>query len=724
MFNKEKNYIINIPNPLGGETLDLVGTAATELLELTKLNLPIPNAFVLSSLAFDDFITSADLIDQVSQILSTVQKRDVFSAEQAANQINALISQANFPSIVINPLLQAYKGLSGFTDKYVAIKPSYILPAELIPENVDMEAKLNVKGEAALLYSIKQVWASLFSKQALLLRAEHNYSGSLSIAVVVQKMVQAESTGKAYSCDPVTFDKSYIQIEGVLGLMDTVEIHPDVYKVDPSDLRIIEKNIVAQEVMMLRRGRATPDENPNIQVTISEEWKRKQKLEDKFITHLAESVRYLKKQLKQEMEIHWALEGGKLYVVSAKPLTETHYAERELHTEVWQELNIPNSIEKLSQPDIADQVVAELSEPSDPDIDSLVLEVNELSKPLPTDEPMDLIEPEILETAKMEPEAPQKNEEPEIELTASNMPRFEMPDFDRSQIKTRIYIDISNMDSSLMSQAKEFSGAYLDGTQTVIRQKTLPEDVVNDRAQLSSLIETYALEISTAAKIVAPNPLIYSLSNIDATVRKQMDRKDDRNLADGIERFIIKPESMLAELLAVKRAKTVYGANNIDVVLPKIRMVDQIVEVKKILGSQSINRGSNLHILAELQTPSFAYNAKELDKTVIDGILVNYFALGKALLERDPNSDRDASIINDAVKSMQSQVDVKDMRYLLLIPNSPMLAEKILKETSGWDTIIFNTIPSVESLQKIKDLESSDIQGLGPKKRGRKPKSL
>jgi len=87
-----------------------------------------------------------------------------------------------------------------------------------------------------ILENVKRCWASLFTPRAIFYRFEKGLCGTdISVAVVVQKMVESEESGIAFSVHPVTEDPNHIIIEAGFGLGEAIvsgQITPDSYVVD------------------------------------------------------------------------------------------------------------------------------------------------------------------------------------------------------------------------------------------------------------------------------------------------------------------------------------------------------------------------------------------------------------------------------------------------------------------------------------------------------------
>lgn len=809
MFARPKNYIIAInsnqqldPDEVGNVGVSLSGLAAT--------GVNTPPAFIVTGTAFDDFLTANNLVEKVSVLLDQLDKDDLALATTISEEITILILQANFPSIVLNPLVQAYKELSGFTDKYIHLRPSWILPIELIPaESSDYEF-LNIISEGSLLYHIKQSWAALFSPQALLNRLRYGYQGGLSIAVAVQKMVQAEVSGSAFSNEPITMNPNIAQIEALLGISPQNthhELRADVYKVDTTNWQITEKHILEQTEMLLRKGRTKPEEDPIIKVQISAEWRRKQKLPDFATVQLAQIVTQLSKHYKHAVEIDWVYETGKIYVTWLQEYTklEMHNSELshilrasnlsaqieamptlesdakgidmdslvvEVNSLIEQTVEdsptvitppggvLEEEIEQLEQEETTQEVLAQLSRPVEPPkqiiapaavVTPPIVEPTLSVEPMPTVEAvvdtgsiMDKLPPELRariekaaaeapkEPEAEEPKEPEVKPEPkqksildevEIEVPVAKEIVITKPIKETYVMTTNVYLEISAMDSGTLANGSKFDGVYLDGTAMIMRHKILPESLSSNQDDLRKLIEAYALEISTAAKAVGNKPFFYSFSDIGDVQRKELlGQAPNETGLDGSERFVLKPEALITELLAVKKAKNVYGANNINLVLPKLRTELEIVETKKIMNTQNFRRTPTTQLYAEVATPSFLYELEHTEASDLDGVIVNFAKLAQAMTGRPEFASRDFKPILSAIRLMLDYNRNKQFNFMIKVNNNPELIRAAFEAKINPSTLIFSEIPSADTFDIIKRYELAPLKKTV--KRGRKIKDL
>jgi len=146
----------------------------------------------------------------------------------------------------------------------------------------------------------------------------------VKMAVVVQKMVQSEVAGIVYTVDPISQEKTKLNIEAVYGLGDVIslgEVTPDTYLLNKKDLSTVEKHIAPQEWMKVRTMKQVKKMNQGVEkIKISKGWSHKQKLSDKDIQEISKISLVIEDRSGEAQNIEWVLSGGRFWVLQNKPV--------------------------------------------------------------------------------------------------------------------------------------------------------------------------------------------------------------------------------------------------------------------------------------------------------------------------------------------------------------------------------------------------------------------
>lgn len=300
---------------LGKKDVMIAGGKGASLGEMTRAGIPVPRGFVVLSDAFERFIEETDLNAEIDSILYKVKHEDISSVENASEEIKSLILGAEMPKDIKDDVMKNFKKLGA---KYVAVRSSATSEDSASAAWAgQLDSFLNTT-EDKVLENVKRCWASLFTPRAIFYRFEKNLHGTkISVAVVVQKMVESEVSGIAFSVHPVTQDYNQLIIEAGYGLGEAIvsgQITPDSYVIEKSPRRVIDKNVAEQEKGLFKVAAG------------GNEWKNvangdRQKLSDKEISELSEIILRIEKHYGFPCDIEWATEKGKFYIVQSRPIT-------------------------------------------------------------------------------------------------------------------------------------------------------------------------------------------------------------------------------------------------------------------------------------------------------------------------------------------------------------------------------------------------------------------
>lgn len=295
-----------------------VGGKGANLGEMTQAGFPVPNGFVVTSSAYKHMIEVNNLEDKIKAILKDLNVEDATALNRASHQVQQLIERSPFPKDIEEQVYKAYDKLG--KDVWVAVRSS--ATAEDLPEASfagQQETYLNVRGDGSVIVHVRKAWASLFEPRAIYYRVQQGFDHfKVALAVPVQKMVQSDVSGIMFSINPVTNDKSRIVIEAVWGLGENIvqgAVTPDHYEVDKTTLELLEHKTVHQTVEMVRSGEG------NIQRKVPKSRQTKRKLSDKEAVEVAKLGKKLQQHYFFPQDSEWAIENGKLYVVQTRPIT-------------------------------------------------------------------------------------------------------------------------------------------------------------------------------------------------------------------------------------------------------------------------------------------------------------------------------------------------------------------------------------------------------------------
>jgi len=299
------------------EDILLAGGKGASLGEMTKVGIPVPPGFVILSTAFEKFLEETDLNVEIDSILHSVNHKKIHTIEDASEKIKALMLNAKMPKNIAEEIQKFFKKLG---TKYVAVRSSATAEDSASAAWAgQLESYLNIT-EENLLENVKKCWASLFTPRAIFYRFEKElHKQKISVAVVIQKMVESEISGVAFSVHPVTQDRNQLIIEAGYGLGEAIvsgSITPDSYVVEKEPRRIIDINTNVQT-----KGLYRSEKGGDKWIDIPEPKSSSQVLSKDQILELSKIVLKIENHYGFPCDIEWAFEKNKFYIVQSRPIT-------------------------------------------------------------------------------------------------------------------------------------------------------------------------------------------------------------------------------------------------------------------------------------------------------------------------------------------------------------------------------------------------------------------
>ena len=303
-------------NKISKNDVDSVGGKGASLGELTKAGFHVPEGFVVTASAFEEYLKETDVNVEIRARLNKINLKDIESVEESSGIIMDLVMNKIMPKSMQQEILKEFKKLKV---KYVAVRSSATAEDSKIDSWAgELETYLNTT-EKMILKNVKKCWASLYTPRALFYRIERKMRRkSVSVAVVIQKMIQSEVSGICFTVHPITKDRNQMIIEAGYGLGEAIVggmITPDAYVIEKDSLTILDININEQEKMIKWV------KNKNQTIAVPKAKQAKQKFKNSEIIKLSKIVRNIEKHYKSPQDIEWAFAKGKIYITQSRPIT-------------------------------------------------------------------------------------------------------------------------------------------------------------------------------------------------------------------------------------------------------------------------------------------------------------------------------------------------------------------------------------------------------------------
>ncbi len=307
-------------NEVSKEDVPLVGGKAANLGELMKLEIPVPNGFVVDARTFNEFLEATGIKYQILDMLRGLDVENTDELNKVSESIRKLIEETEIPEKIENEIKSAYRRLCEEEGEEVFVAVRSSATAEDLPEASfagQQETYLNVKGEDDVVDKVRKCWSSLYTPRAIYYRVQQGFRHEdVSIAVVVQKMVNSEKSGVMFTSHPVTGEKLCI-IEAVFGLGEAIvsgKVTPDTYVYDRRERKIVDVKVAVKSLMITR------EDGKTVEVELGEKGKERV-LSDNEIEELVRYGELIEEHYKHPQDIEWAIEKGRIYILQSRAIT-------------------------------------------------------------------------------------------------------------------------------------------------------------------------------------------------------------------------------------------------------------------------------------------------------------------------------------------------------------------------------------------------------------------
>ena len=296
----------------------LAGGKGANLGELQRADLPVPPGFVITADAYVSAMDVAGVRAEIARLAAGVDADTPHALSAAACALRGLVHKACLPEALRTRIADAYRMLGARVP--VAVRSSATTEDTVGSSFAGMnETFTNVAGEEALAEAVVRCWMSAFSERVLAYRASKRIGSEPAIAVVVQKMVDAERAGVMFTVDPSNGDRERIVIEAAFGLGEVVvggQVEPDTYVLQKggdgtASVRIGKKH------HKIVRGAGGGDQR----VALSPAEAERRVLSDDELRRLRELALRIERHYGAPQDVEWAIEGGRIFLVQSRPIT-------------------------------------------------------------------------------------------------------------------------------------------------------------------------------------------------------------------------------------------------------------------------------------------------------------------------------------------------------------------------------------------------------------------
>ena len=302
---------------VGKNDIGDVGGKGASLGELAGAGLPVPPAFVVTAGTYRSFIEETGIDEALFEAVD-VDPDDSAALAEAQARAEELILDTEMPDDLREEIIETYGNLDD-GEAFVAVRSS--ATAEDLPDASfagQQETFLNVT-EEDLVERVRECWASLFTQRAIYYREQQGFDHDrVDIAVVVQRMVDAETSGVMFTSHPSTGEDDLI-VEAAWGLGEAVvagEVSPDNYVVDRASGDLDSVTVAEKNTMYVKSetGETVAEDVPDDKRTA-------RVLDESEIRRLVELGERVEDHYGEPQDVEWAIFNGEVFMLQSRPIT-------------------------------------------------------------------------------------------------------------------------------------------------------------------------------------------------------------------------------------------------------------------------------------------------------------------------------------------------------------------------------------------------------------------
>ena len=711
------------------DDVNIVGGKGANLGEMYNLGIPVPNGYCVTAEAYFKFIEANKLKPKIKAILDTMDVDDPEQLSDSSAKIRKLVKDSPVPSEIALEIMTAYKKLCGFAGlKNVPVAVRTSATAE---DSADAsfagqgDTFLNVMGESNVVTKVRACWSSLFTSRSIFYQRKKHYDHfKIGVAVPVQKMVQSEISGIAFTLNPVTNNKNEIVVETIWGLGEYIVqgiVTPDQYLIDKSNWDIKYQNHVPQTVQLTRF------EDGNKKLSVPKYKQKKSKISDSMAIKIAKLSQKLHNHYGKAQDIEFAIEKNKLYFVQTRPITTVNISQKNINSQSKIDTNlVPILSGEPASPGSGSGIAIIIDNPKDinqvqkgqvlitdmttPDFVPAMKKVNgiitnkggqtshaaivsrELGVPcvVGTNKATKLIKNGDMVTVDGTNGKIYSGDQSSGIVTKKVTHTLQ-------KTATKLYVNLGEPDL-----AKEISKRNVDGI-GLLRAEfmianigTHPKRMIQD-GKRKEYIEKLAMGMAEFCKNFNPRPVIYRATDFKTNEYRYLKwgklyEPEEPNPLLGFRgaiRYINSPDVFEMELEAIKMVRNRFSLKNLWLMIPFCRSPGELIAVKKIITDNGLLRSPSFKLFMMAEIPS---NVILLDKFIdvgIDGISIgsNDLTMLTLGLDRD-NSEvaKDFNELDPAVLWSLKRLVTKAKKRDIMVgicgqapSNYPDLVEKLVK---------------------------------------------
>ena len=695
------------------DSASVIGKRSCSKVQLLKLGLATPSAFVVTTQAFQRFLMYQNGQLHFKTMLDNCRPTSLEDIESTARGMQKFVLNHEFEPELAGLISDTYNQVLKSQWAHLTISPT---TSTIAPVNYPLPT---IKGESVLLDFLRQIWAAQLTPHALSLYLISKTTAAVSPApVMVSQFEPAATSGTITTIDPLTKDKNLVLIKAIWGTnpqVDPREIESDEYVVSKTTGLVVSRKPQIQESLTTidRFGHykyvpIAPKQQmlPKIDVAqIGQMLKAAIKIQNyclkpQVINWLSvnETVYFTRFTDEEILEFHPRSHNKKqkseekiiasgLSIspgIATAPLWRPSSTTTTLVGRIALLRQATHSGIKLSR--TATGIVIESADVST----EIVLFAREIGIPvLAGTGPIKLANNQVVTIDAI---AGQLRQNCSLSIPGQPTPvttsNHVVVGTEHTNTATKVYVNIGIQDKKQATMYRDADGVgLLRASDILLKLGSHPKYLIKKHlketeASLLTAIKDISLHFGDRPIYYYPynedtqTASKYTHGNIFETTIEQNPLLGYR----GANRIITDDLIFTTELKCLVEARNKAHCKNISLIIPFVRSLEEFTKVKRIVSSAGLHRSPSFSLFAELSTPASPLILPKMIEDGLDGVYVNLDYLAALTLGYDPKSaevSQNIDIKHPAVLALLSQmIAVASVRNIPVTVSSHQLDQQ------------------------------------------------
>ena len=306
---------LDVAQPVDGNA---VGPKAMSLVRMGRAGLTVPAGFCVTEPALREHLEQNDLVDRLKSVVERIAEARPEARGTLLSNLRQVIIEAPLAEQARREIENHYRKLGA---ERVAVRSSGTaedLPCHSFAGQHD--SYLGIAGLEGCIEAVKKCWASLWTQRAYEYRERNGFDHlEIGMAVIVQKLIAADTSGVIFTADPLTGAGGNIVIEACFGLGQALvsgKVTPDRFVVRKNRLKLWSRTISEKKIECVLDKHGSVEEriapkDRSIALTLDKRQMRR----------LAKVAIGIETEFGCPQDIEWAISGRKIHLLQSRPIT-------------------------------------------------------------------------------------------------------------------------------------------------------------------------------------------------------------------------------------------------------------------------------------------------------------------------------------------------------------------------------------------------------------------